>query len=711
MKRSFSALLRYLLLTAVMGQAGLYAQTDLDRIREAIARSGAKWTAGDTRVSRLSPEERLRMLGTRSFEGRLGKAAQLVLPSAGTLPDSLDWRDNDGSWVTPVRNQEDCGSCWAFSATAQVESWYKIHTGDAGSDIDLSEQFILSCANVGSCAGGNPGEALSYYRRYGVPPESYFPYQGSDGIACSEAAEGWENEVVTIPGWGFVTKEEGLVDNIKNALMYHPVSASYDVYSDFSYYTGGVYEYVWGTYQAGHAVLIVGWNDADSCWICKNSWGNWWGENGYFRIKWGQCGIDSDVMFIYDGVTGGNSIELSESSVSVELQQGEQLRKTITITNPNAAVFEYSAIDLQSAFHPDQFNAWEGYSIWCGDPEIGGYGNHWLQYLDLPELDLSGTSAPVFSLKALWNIEDPGGTDPPWDGWDGWNVWVSTDGGAHFSVAQPAAPAYTCSSLWSFGEADQGWDMGPGIPGWAGKNGGWEDVLFDLSSRRSDRVVIRIAFASDMGFCSEDDPSFNGLFLDNIVVRDGASVLFEQYGDSIRDFTLSVEGGGAVSWLEIENAAGRVAAGAPNDIYLNISAAGVTPGTYAGFVHFMTNDTLSGTRNLPVVLNVNEGNRVEDTAPSGAPKEWCLGHAYPNPFNSSTVIPYSVPGQAQVSLAVFDLRGRIVTTLFQGVRAAGSYTAEWNGRTAGGQPAGSGLYLIRLQSAGTVLTRKVTMIK
>lgn len=711
MKRSFFALLLYACVSFLPGQAHLNAQTDLDSVRAAIARSGAKWTAGESWVSRLSGEEFRHLLGTRPFEGRLGKAAELVLPSAGPLPDSLDWRNNDGNWLTPVRNQGNCGSCWAFGATAQVESWQKIFRGDPTLDIDLSEQYFLSCTDVGSCDGGNPGEALSYFRRYGVPPERFLPYRASDTVSCSNTGAGWQEELVTIPGWGFVTKEEGLIDNIKNALMYHPVSASYDVYEDFDYYNGGVYEYVWGNYEAGHAVLIVGWNDADSCWICKNSWGSWWGENGYFRIKWGQCGIDSDVMFIYDGVTGGNSIQLSDSSISVELQQGQQMQKTVSISNPNAAVFEYSAIPLQSAFHPDQFNAWDGYSIWCGDPAIGGYGNHWLQYLDLPEIDLSAAAAPVLSLKALWNIEDPAGTDPPWDGWDGWNIWISTDGGASFSVAQPAAPAYTCASLWSFGEADQGWDMGPGIPGWAGKNGGWEDITFDLASVKSDRVVIRIAFASDMGFSSADDPSFNGLFLDNILVRDGSDVLFENYGDMISDFTLSVQGGGAVPWLKLENAAGRVASGSPVDMHLNISAAGLAPGTYAGFVHFITNDTLFTSSNLPVRLTVSEGNGVFDPAGSSLPSEWRLGNAYPNPFNSSTVVPYTVPEPSDVTLEVFDLRGRKVSTLFQGTRAAGSYTAVWNGRSSSGQSVGSGLYLIRLKAAGTTLTRKVTVVK
>ena len=73
---------------------------------------------------------------------------------------------------------------------------------------------------------------------------------------------------------------------------------TFDVYEDFFSYTGGVYEHSWGDLEAGHCVAIVGWSNTNSCWICKNSWGTDWGEDGWFRIRWGNCGINSGVRWM-----------------------------------------------------------------------------------------------------------------------------------------------------------------------------------------------------------------------------------------------------------------------------------------------------------------------------------------------------------------------------------------------------------------------------
>ena len=79
------------------------------------------------------------------------------------------------------------------------------------------------------------------------------------------------------------------VDAIKNALnTYGPVNTTMEVYSDFFYYSTGVYHYTTGTYEGGHAILIVGYDDANQYFICKNSWGTGWGEQGFFRIAYSE---------------------------------------------------------------------------------------------------------------------------------------------------------------------------------------------------------------------------------------------------------------------------------------------------------------------------------------------------------------------------------------------------------------------------------------
>ena len=105
---------------------------------------------------------------------------------------------------------------------------------------------------------------------------------------CSE----WRDDVAGIERWSFVRQT---VDALKAAVYENPIAVGYNIYSDFLYYESGVYEYVFGRFVGGHAVLIVGWDDAEECFIVKNSWGENWGEDGYFRIAYSQ--VTNQVQF------------------------------------------------------------------------------------------------------------------------------------------------------------------------------------------------------------------------------------------------------------------------------------------------------------------------------------------------------------------------------------------------------------------------------
>lgn len=80
------------------------------------------------------------------------------------------------------------------------------------------------------------------------------------------------------------------------------MSACFNVYEDFYYYQGGVYQHITGASLGGHCVTIIGYDDQQGCWICKNSWGKQWGEKGFFRIAYGECGIDSWANHGVDGI-------------------------------------------------------------------------------------------------------------------------------------------------------------------------------------------------------------------------------------------------------------------------------------------------------------------------------------------------------------------------------------------------------------------------
>ena len=279
----------------------------LDEIRSAIDKKGARWIAGETSVSKLSDREKKLRLGLIKPDETDPAAAEMEMvfflhEPLVDLPDALDWRANGGYYVTPVRNQGNCGSCWAFATAAALESYNLIKDNTPGFDDNRAEEILLSCSGAGSCNGGYIGSASNYIRNTGLPPESYFPYTPlSSDDSCSYALPGWEDFTSRIDSWLYITTYSVSVDSIKNALhMYGPLVTTLDVYNDFYSYKNGVYEYTTGKRLGGHAVLVVGYKNDPSVngggyFIVKNSWGTGWGEGGYFNIAYSE--INSCVYF------------------------------------------------------------------------------------------------------------------------------------------------------------------------------------------------------------------------------------------------------------------------------------------------------------------------------------------------------------------------------------------------------------------------------
>ncbi|HIE30812.1 MAG TPA: PKD domain-containing protein, partial [Methanosarcinales archaeon] len=295
----------------------LQDETDvIAAIQEAIETNGGCWTAGPTSVSNYSVDWKKALCGAKV--GPLPFGAVVVQQPAGNGVSSgaFDWRDKDGeNWVTPVRSQGSCGSCWAFSAIGAVESAVLIYTNNPDMNIDLSEQHLVSdCCSAGSCSGGWPDWALDYVRDTGVPDESCFPYTASSS-SC-DPCSGWTERVWNIKDHVYV---KSTTDDFKWALQeYGPISVVLTVPDDWYYYTGGVYTPVWssddGVGWANHAVLLVGWNDYDGCWIVKNSWGTGWGESGYARVKYGDLETYNYAYAVTGVVTGNKPPEASASA-------------------------------------------------------------------------------------------------------------------------------------------------------------------------------------------------------------------------------------------------------------------------------------------------------------------------------------------------------------------------------------------------------------
>ncbi|XP_068579901.1 pro-cathepsin H isoform X2 [Cebidichthys violaceus] len=219
--------------------------------------------------------------------------------SNGPHPDSIDWRKK-GNYVTDVKNQKACGSCWTFSTTGCLESVTAIGTGKL---IPLSEQQLVDCAqdfNNHGCNGGLPSQAFEYimYNK-GLMTEEDYPYTASDDscVYKPELAAAFVKEVVNITEYD----EMGMEDAVATR---NPVSLAFEVTSDFMHYSQGVYtstECHKTSDKVNHAVLAVGYGQESGTpyWIVKNSWGSGWGIGGYFLIQRGKnmCGLAACSSF------------------------------------------------------------------------------------------------------------------------------------------------------------------------------------------------------------------------------------------------------------------------------------------------------------------------------------------------------------------------------------------------------------------------------
>ncbi|MBN1903214.1 proprotein convertase P-domain-containing protein [Candidatus Sumerlaeota bacterium] len=304
----FSGIILVFLFTGMASYA-----LDVESVRRAIAEKNAGWTAADNRLSRLSLTEQKRLLGVlenpasplpRKIDSKSMNIDARV--SLKDLPANLDWRNhNSGNWVSPVRDQNPWGSCAAFASIACLESHLKIQSGNPTLDVDLSERFIFAYGGGGATKGWWTTQAADFLMTVGAVPESACPYAAWDGSPPDDSAQVYLNSHPTylIEDWAeifyiYIPKAENEI-KVKNALMEAPVVVLMDVYEDFLVYSGGVYERVTGSLLGPHAILLIGWDDAQDCWICKNSWGESWGESGFFRIRKSNMGNSNFPDYAY----------------------------------------------------------------------------------------------------------------------------------------------------------------------------------------------------------------------------------------------------------------------------------------------------------------------------------------------------------------------------------------------------------------------------
>jgi Zn-dependent metalloprotease len=207
-------------------------------------------------------------------------------------------------------------------------------------------------------------------------------------------------------------------------------------------------------------------------------------------------------------------------------------------------IFKSEWPDNEAYWHPDEWNAYQGSgtSWWMADTasyDPGGYNDDLHVVLETDPIVLSGTQLRL-TFYHRYAMEDPAGASDynhNYDGWDGINVRISLDGGSTWKVLTSPQPAYTCTSLWSFGGIHK---EGPGIPGWAGRNEVWSKVTFNLSAYLNKTVNIRFEYASDAAYSSVDDNTLFGWQIDEIEVRNSNEILYTNPGNSANIHAYSI---------------------------------------------------------------------------------------------------------------------------------------------------------------------------
>ncbi|BBG94869.1 Papain family cysteine protease [Prunus dulcis] len=279
-------------------------------LRRAKRHQGLDPTAvhGVTKFSDLTPSEfRRNFLGLKRLRLPSDANKAPILPT-NDLPTDFDWRDKGA--VTPVKDQGSCGSCWAFSATGALEGAHYLQTGEL---LSLSEQQLVDCDHecdpeeFGSCDSGCNGGLMNNAFEYtlkagGLEREKDYPYTGTDDTCKFDKSK----VVAAVSNFSVISTDE---DQIAANLVHHgPLAVGINAVFMQTYVKGVSCPYICGK-RIDHGVLLVGYGSSGFApirfkekpyWILKNSWGQSWGEEGFYKICRGHnsCGVDSLVSTV-----------------------------------------------------------------------------------------------------------------------------------------------------------------------------------------------------------------------------------------------------------------------------------------------------------------------------------------------------------------------------------------------------------------------------
>jgi len=274
------------------------------KIHAEINRWNNTWVAGpNARFTNWTYKQAKNLCGTVLEDGENDVTVNAwTAPEGFVAPESFNSLEQWPKSIHPIRDQEQCGSCWAFSASEVLSDRFAISTDNAV-DVVLSPEDMVSCDHLDmGCNGGRLTTAWMYMKYTGLVKDSCFPYTAGAGEPAKCVSKCVDGEEFTKYKAKNFASLRTVADMQANIMEFGPIQAGFSVYKSFMSYKSGVYHK--GTFEfipeGGHAIKIVGWGVEDNTpyWLVANSWNTNWGMDGYFKIRRGnnECGIEDQVV-------------------------------------------------------------------------------------------------------------------------------------------------------------------------------------------------------------------------------------------------------------------------------------------------------------------------------------------------------------------------------------------------------------------------------
>ena len=436
------------------------APLSLSDLSQALQARNALWRAKDTVVSKLDEATRARMLGAvpsneaTALVAAIAAAPPMLAAAPGFAP-AVDWRNRGGNHISPVKQQGGCGSCVSFAGVGLIEAMAHIETGRW---VDLSEADSHFCSSHGAnCGGWWPDQCLDQAASRGISDEAGFPYPsafpGNDiwnGNPTCHPAPNRAGRITKIRG----KQALGTPTAVKNYLTSTgPVAGCLTVFTDFFNYSSGVYHHVSGVVEGGHCVLVIGYSEAEQCWIIKNSWDTTWGQGGFGKVAYADMMFNGQFFPMY-GATG-----ITLPSAGFQPLGGRLTTEPVASNNKDGRIEVFARGTDNALWHIWQTAPNNGWGGWAS---LGG--------------TITRTPAVARNADGRLEVFVRGADGALWHIWqtapnNGWSGWASLGG---IITSDAAVTRNADGRLEVFARGQDGglwhiWQRGPqfGWSGWA----------------------------------------------------------------------------------------------------------------------------------------------------------------------------------------------------------------------------------------------------